>query len=64
LAQAQNYFLEIVSNNVIKGGESENQDPRARMRIVYAVANVVVKNSKIVRKHLGKSNLVLNASPR
>ena len=64
MAQAQNYFLEIVPSNVIEGRESENQDPRARMRIVYVVVKVVLENSKIVQKHLGKSNLVSNASSR
>ena len=39
-------------NNVIEGGESENRDPRARMRAVYATVNDVLENSEIVRKHL------------
>ena len=35
-------FLEMGPNNVIEGGESENRDPGARARVVYAVANVVL----------------------
>ena len=35
-------FLEISSNSVIKGGESENRSPGARMCVVYAVVNVVL----------------------
>ena len=57
-------FLEIVPSNVIEGGESENQDPGARMRVVYAAANVVLENSKIVKEYLDLSNLVSNASSR
>ena len=35
-------FLEMVSNNVIENGESENRGPRAQMCAVYVVANVVL----------------------
>ena len=42
-------FLEMGPNNVIEGGESENQGPGARARVVYVVANVVLENSKIVK---------------
>ena len=35
-------FLEISSNSIIKGGESENRGPGARMCVVYAVVNVVL----------------------
>ena len=37
-------FLEMGPNNVIEGGESENRGPEARMHVVYAVTNVVLKN--------------------
>ena len=45
-------FLEMGSNNVIEGEESENQGPKARMRVVYVTANDVLKSSKNVKKHL------------
>ena len=64
MAQAQNYFLEIVPSNIIEGREFENRGPGARMRVVYVVANVVLENSKIVKEHLNLSNLVSNASSR
>ena len=64
MAQPKIIFLEIVPNNVIEGGESENQGPGARMRVVYAASNVVLENSKIVKEHLNLSNLVSNASSR
>ena len=35
-------FLEIGQNNVIEGKESENRGLRARMCVVYVVANVVL----------------------
>ena len=57
-------FLEMSPNNVIEGGEFENRGPGARARVVYAVTKVVLENSKIVQKHLGKSNLVSNALSR
>ena len=57
-------LLEMGQNNVIEGEESENRDPGARMRIVYAVMNVVRENSKIVKKHLNLSNLVSTALSR
>ena len=57
-------LLEMDQNNVIEGEESENRSPETRMRVVYAVANVVLENSKIVKKHLNLSNLVSNASSR
>ena len=57
-------FSEMGPNNVIEGGEFENRGPGARMRVVYAVTKVVLENSKIVQKHLGKSNLVSNALSR
>ena len=31
-----------------------NRDPGGRVRVVYAVANVVYENSKIVRKEISK----------
>ena len=43
--------LKMGPNNVIEGGESENRGPGARMCIVYAVANVVLENSKIIQRH-------------
>ena len=39
-------FLKMSPNNVTEGGESENRAPRARARVVYAVVNIVLKNSK------------------
>ena len=60
MAQAQNYFLEIVPSNVIEGGESENRGLGAWMRVVYAVANAVLENSKIAQKHKNQSIPILN----
>ena len=57
-------FLEISSNSVIEGGESENRGPRVWMNVVYVVENVVLENSKIVKKHPNLSNLISNASSR
>ena len=57
-------FLKMGPNNVIEGRESENRDPGARMRVVYAVANVVLENSKITQKHKSLSIPILNATAR
>ena len=57
-------FLKMVPSNVIEGGESENRGPGDRMCVVYSTANDVLKNSKIIRKYLDRSNLVSNASSR
>ena len=51
-------------NNVIEGGESENRDPGARARVLYATVNSVLRNSKTVKKHPNGPNLVSNASSR
>ena len=56
--------LEMGPNNVIKGGDSENRGPGARVCVVYAVANVVLKNSKVVQKHKSPSILILNDAAR
>ena len=57
-------FLEIVSNNVIERGESENRDPGARARVVYTVVNFVLKNSKIIQRHKVRLTPISNASSR
>ena len=40
-------FSEMGPDNVIEGGEFENRGSGARMCVVYAVAKVVLGNSKI-----------------
>ena len=57
-------YLEMGPNHAIEGGESENRGPEARVRVIYAVANVVLENSKIVKERLNLSNLVSNALSR
>ena len=64
MAQAQNYFLEIVPSNIIEGREFENRGPGARMRVVYVVVKVVLENSKIVQKHKNRSTPIPNDAAR
>ena len=57
-------FLKMGPNDVIEGRESKNRDPGARMRVVYAVANVVLENSKIVQRHKHRSIPISNDATR
>ena len=51
-------------NNVIKGGESENRGPGARMRFVYARINDVLRNSKIAQRNKNRLKLISNDATR
>ena len=57
-------FLKMSLTDVIESGESKNCGPGAQARVVYAVANVVLKKSKIVQRHRNQSTSISNDAIR
>ena len=51
-------------NNVIGDGESKNQGPRARARVLYAAVNDVLQNSNIAQRHKNRSMSISNDATR